>query len=147
MRFDGAQLSVEVRSPVLRVVRVAGLLDAVTVLRLADLIEVQLERTTCAGDLIVDLGEISFFGTGDLGALLRARDAGRAVGVRLHLAGFTDREPMLPVHITGALAQFSMFSTVERAERELISSSSSPGVRSTVIADGPSIRARVHVRA
>jgi anti-anti-sigma regulatory factor len=120
VRFDGAQLSVEVCSPRFRIVRVAGVLDRTTVGRLAALVATQLTRPGCAGHIVVDLGEVSFFGTDDLGPLRQARDGARASGVRLHLAGVSARESLLPVAITSALAEFSMFATVERAERELV---------------------------
>jgi anti-anti-sigma regulatory factor len=119
VRFDGAQLSVEVCSPRLRVVRVAGVLDRATVGRLAGLVATQVARPGCAGHVVVDLGEVSFFATDDYLALRRARDGARAAGVQLHLAGVSAREPLLPVAITAALAEFSTFPTVERAEREL----------------------------
>jgi anti-anti-sigma regulatory factor len=131
VRFDGAQLSVEVCSPRLRIVRVAGVLDRTTVGRLAGLVATQLTRPGCAGHIVVDLGEVSFFGTDDLGALRQARDGARASGVRLHLAGVSARESLLPVAITSALAEFSMFATVERAEHELV------GQRAAVVAAGP----------
>ena len=120
VRFDGAQLSVEVCSPHLRVVRAAGVLDRVTVGRLAGLVATQLARPGCAGHIVVDLGEVSFFATDDFGALRQARDAARAAGVRLHLAGVSAREALLPVGVTSGLAEFSMFPTVERAEHELV---------------------------
>lgn len=139
VRFDGAQLSVEVYSPVFRVVRMAGVLDAVTVCRLAALVEAQVERARCGGDLVVDLGEISFFGTGDLDALLRAKDTGLELGVRVYVAGLSAREPLLPVRITGALARFPMFPTVEQAERELLRTSMPDlpaGMTSGLVPDG-----------
>ncbi|MHA6629532.1 STAS domain-containing protein [Pseudonocardia sichuanensis] len=120
VRFDGAQLSVEVCSPRLRIVRVAGVLDRTTVGRLAGVVATQLTRPGSAGHIVVDLGEVSFFGTDDLTPLRQARDGARASGVRLHLAGVSARESLLPVAITSALAEFSMFATVERAERELV---------------------------
>jgi anti-anti-sigma regulatory factor len=120
VRFDGAQLSVEVLSPRLRVVRMAGVLDKVTVARLAGLVATQVARPGAAGHVVVDLGEVSFFATDDLAALRQARDGARAAGVRLHLAGVSARESLLPIGVTSALAEFSMFATVEQAERELV---------------------------
>jgi anti-anti-sigma regulatory factor len=120
VRFDGAQLSVEVRSQHLRIVRMAGVLDRVTVSRLAGVVATQLARPGCEGHIVVDLGEVSFFGTDDLGPLQRACGAARASGVRLHVAGVSARESLLPAGVATALSQFSMFPTVERAERELI---------------------------
>jgi anti-anti-sigma regulatory factor len=117
--FDGAQLSVEVCSPGLRVVRVAGVLDRATVGRLAGLVATQVARPGSSGNLVIDLGEVSFFATDDFGALLRARDGARAAGTRLHLTGVSAREPLLPTGITAALGEFSTFPTVEAAEREL----------------------------
>ena len=119
-RFYGAQLSVEVRSPNLCVVGVAGVLDQATVGRLAGLVATRVARPGCSGHLVVDLGEVSFFATDDFGVLRRARDGARAAGIQLHLAGLSAREPLLPESITAALAEFSSFSTVERAERELM---------------------------
>ena len=118
-RFDGAQLSVEVRSARLRVVRTAGVLDGVTVARLAGLVATQVARPRSAGHIVVDLGEVSFFATDDLGPLRQARDGARAVGILLHLAGVGAREALLPLGVVTALAEFSTFPTVERAEREL----------------------------
>jgi anti-anti-sigma regulatory factor len=120
VRFDGAQLSVEVLGPRLRVVRMAGVLDRVTVARLAGLVATQVARPGCEGHVVVDLGEVSFFATDDLSALRQARDGASAAGVRLHLAGVSSREALLPVGITTALAEFSTFPTVERAEQELV---------------------------
>ena len=120
VRFDGAQLSVEVCSPRLRLVRMAGVLDRVTVARLAGLIATQLTRTGSAGHVVVDLGEVSFFATHDLRPLRQARDAAHAAGIRLHLAGVSARESLLPAAVTAGLAEFSTFPTVERAERELV---------------------------
>lgn len=119
-RFDGAQLSVEVFSPRLRVVRTAGVLDRATVGRLAALVATQLTRPGCAGHIVIDLGEVSFFATDDFGRLRQARDAARAAGIRLHLAGVSARESLLPVGVTSALAEFSTFPTVERAEQDLV---------------------------
>jgi anti-anti-sigma regulatory factor len=126
VRSYGAQLSVEVLSPRLRVVGAAGVLDRGTVARLAALIEAQLARPGCTGDLVVDLGEVSFFATDDFEALLRARDIGQESGVRVHLAGLTAREALLPIAITSGLAEFSMFPTVEHAERELVGRGAAP---------------------
>jgi len=120
VRFDGAQLSVEVFSPRLRVVRMAGVLNRVTMGRLAGLVGKELARPGCAGHIVVDLGEVSFFATDDFGPLRQARDAARGAGVRLHLAGVSAREALLPVCVTSALAEFSAFPTVERAEHELV---------------------------
>jgi anti-anti-sigma regulatory factor len=119
VRVDRAQLSVEVVSARLRVIRMAGVLDEVTVARLAGLVETQLGRGW-ARHLVIDLGEVGFFGTDDLRPLLRVRDLAEAAGVRVHLAGVSAREALLPVAITNALAQFSTFPTVERAEHELM---------------------------
>lgn len=126
MRFDGAQVSVEVLGPWLRVVRMSGVLDDVTAARLAAVAEAQLAR--CSGHLVIDLGEVRFFGTEDLDALVAVRDAASAADVRLHLAGIAAREEMLPAGITRALAQFSRIPTLEQAEREL-------GGRLAVVAD------------
>lgn len=120
VRFDGAQLSVEVCSPRLRVVRTAGVLDRATVARLAGLVATQLTRTGPAGHIVVDLGEVSSFATHDFGPLRQARDAARADGIRLHLTGVSARESLLPPAITAGLAEFSTFPTVERAEHELV---------------------------
>lgn len=119
VRFDGAQLSVEVRSPRLRVIRMAGVLDRVTVARLAGVVATQVARPGSAGHIVVDLGEVSFFATDDFTALRQARDGARAEGVHLHLAGVSARESLLPLAVIAALAEFSTFSTVERAEGEL----------------------------
>jgi anti-anti-sigma regulatory factor len=118
--FDGAQLSVDVCAPRLRVVRVAGVLDVMTVGRLSGLVATQVARPGSTGHLVVDLGEVSFFATDDFSALRRARDGARAAGVRLHLTGLGAREPLLPRGVIAALAEFSTFPTVECAERELL---------------------------
>jgi anti-anti-sigma factor len=120
VRFDGAQLSVEVCSPRLRVLRVAGVLDQATVRRLAGLVATEVARPGATEHLVVDLGEVSFFATDDLAVLRRARDGARGAGVRLHLTGTSAREPLLPRSVVAALAGFSTFPTVERAERELM---------------------------
>ena len=120
MRFDAAQLSVQVSSARVRIVRIAGLLDHVTVGRVAGLVATQLARPGCAGHIVVDLGEVSFFATYDFGGLRQARDAARAVGVHLHLAGVSARGSLLPVGVASGLAGFSTFPTVEQAERELV---------------------------
>jgi anti-anti-sigma regulatory factor len=130
VRFDGAQLAVEVRSPRLRVVRVAGVLDRVAVTRLAGVVATQVARPGIAGHIVVDLGEVSFFPTDDFAPLRQARDGARAAGVHLHLAGVSARESLLPLAVIAALAEFSTFSTVERAERELM------GTPATVVAAG-----------
>ncbi|OZM83354.1 hypothetical protein CFP66_02125 [Pseudonocardia sp. MH-G8] len=128
VRFDGAELSVEVCSPGLRVVRMAGVLDRTTVCRLAGLLATQLARPGCGGHLVVDLGEVGFFATDDLGPLRQAREAARASGVSLHLAGVSARTSLLPVGVTGALAEFSLFDTVERAQQELVGGHAAVGV-------------------
>lgn len=115
----GAQLSVEVGSPNLCVLRVAGVLDKATVGRLAGLVATRVARPGSSGHVVVDLGEVSFFATDDFGVLRRARDGARAAGIQLHLAGLSAREPLLPEGITAALEEFSSFPTVERAELEL----------------------------
>jgi anti-anti-sigma factor len=128
--FDGAMLSVEVLTPRLRVVRVAGVLDRVTAARVAALVEAQLALPGCAGHVVVDLGEVGFFGSGDMSVLVRACDAGRCAGVQVHLAGLAARETMLPMSVTSALAQFSVFPTVEQAQSALAG-------RASVTVDGP----------
>jgi hypothetical protein len=130
VRFDGAQLSVEVRSPRLRVVRMAGVFNRMTVARLARLVATQVARPGSAGHIVVDLGEVSFFATDDLEPLRQARDGACAAGVHLHLAGVSARESLLPRAVIAALAEFSTFSTVERAERELL------GTPAAVVAAG-----------
>jgi anti-anti-sigma regulatory factor len=116
--FDGAQVSVEVRGTRLRVIRMAGVFDPTTVTRLASVAEAQLAH--CSGHIVLDLGEVAFFGTDDVAALVALEEAAAAVGLRLHIAGLAGREPLLPSGISLALARFSMFPTVEHAERELI---------------------------
>jgi anti-anti-sigma regulatory factor len=137
VRFDGAQLSLEVLGPRLRVIRMAGVLDRVTVTRLAALTEAQIAR--CAGHIVIDLDNVRYFGTDDLDVLITVRDAASAAGVRVHLAGLAAREAMLPAGIIGALAQFSRFPTVEQAERELVG-------RLTTVVTGGAPRGR-HARS
>lgn len=117
MPFDGAQVSVEVRGSRLRVVRLAGVLDAATVTRVANVAGAQLGL--CTGHLVIDLGDVRFFGTDDFTALVAVEDAAAAVGLRLHLSGLAGREGLLPSGISAALARFSMFATVEHADRDL----------------------------
>jgi anti-anti-sigma regulatory factor len=119
LRFDGAQMAVEVFSPRMLAVRMAGVLDRVTVARLAALVRTQLDRPGCTGHIVIDLGEVGFFGTDDLSDLLAAREGARARGVQLHIAGISAREGLLPVAITTAFAQFSSFATLEAAELTL----------------------------
>jgi anti-anti-sigma regulatory factor len=130
VRFDGSQLSVEVRSPRLRVLRMAGVFNRVTVARLARLVATQVARPGGAGHIVVDLGEVSFFATDDLEPLRQARDGACAAGVHLHLAGVSAREALLPRAVIAALAEFSTFSTAERAEQELM------GTPAVVVASG-----------
>jgi anti-anti-sigma regulatory factor len=118
VRFDGAQLSVEVVSSRFRVIRMAGVLSDAAVARLADLVRAQLGRG-CVGHLVIDLGEVSFFATADMGPLRAACDLAKEAGVRLHLAGVSAREALIPVAIADAMGRFSTFATVEHAEREL----------------------------
>lgn len=120
MRFDGAQMAVEVLSPRILAVRVAGVLDQVTAARLAALVRTQLDRPGCTGHIVIDVGDVGFFGTDDLSALLGVREAARTRGVRLHLAGISAREGLLPSPITRAFAQFSSFPTLEAAELALL---------------------------
>ncbi|GAA1180165.1 hypothetical protein [Pseudonocardia alaniniphila] len=117
MPFDGAQVSVEVRGSRLRVVRLAGVLDPATITRVSNVAGAQLGL--CTGHVVIDLGEVRFFGTDDFTALVAVEDAAAAVGLRLHLCGLAGREALLPSGIRAALARFSMFATVEHAEREL----------------------------
>jgi anti-anti-sigma factor len=119
VRFDGALLAVEVFSPRMLAVRMAGVLDGVTLARLAALVQTQLERPGCCGHIVVDLGEVGFFGTHDLTHLLAVRDAAEDRGVRLHVAGVSARVEVLPPAITGAFTQFSSFPTLEKAEAVL----------------------------
>jgi anti-anti-sigma regulatory factor len=131
VRFDAAQLSVEVLGSRFRVVRVAGVLDDATVTRLAEVTEAQLERPGCVGHLVVDLGEVRSFATNDLDALVQACERGRRDGVRIHLAGLAARETLLPIGVMVALTQFSTFPTVEQAQRELVGRPSVPAVPRT----------------
>ena len=117
--FDGAQLAVEVFSPRMLVVRMAGILDGVTLARLAGLVRGQMDRPGCPGHIVVDLGDVGFFGTDDLTSLVAAHDAGEARGVRVHVAGVSPREGLLPASITAAFARFSSFPTLEKAEEAL----------------------------
>jgi hypothetical protein len=117
--FDGAQMSVEVISPRMLAVRMAGVLDGVTIARLAGLVQTQLGRRGCPAHIVVDLGEVGFFGTDDVSPLLIVRDAAAARGVRLHVAGVGAREGLLPVAITSAFARFSSYPTLEKAEAAL----------------------------
>ncbi|HLU57430.1 MAG TPA: STAS domain-containing protein [Pseudonocardia sp.] len=127
--FDGAQLCVEVRSPWLCVVRVAGVLDQVALGRLAGLVATHVARATRPGHLVVDLGEVRFFATADLTALRHARDGATAAGIRLHLSGVSAREAVLPTAITAALGEFALFGTIEHAERELVPPPGEPDER------------------
>jgi anti-anti-sigma regulatory factor len=112
-------MAVEVFSPRMLAVRMAGVLDRITVARLAALVRTQLDRPGCAGHIVVDLGEVGFFGTDDLSDLHAVRAAAQAAGVHLHLAGIGAREALLPSVITAALARFSSFPTLEDAELAL----------------------------
>jgi anti-anti-sigma regulatory factor len=116
--FDGAQVSVEVRGSRLRVIRMAGVFDPTTATRVASVAGAQLAH--CSGHIVLDLGEVRFFGTDDVAALVALEDAAAAVGLRLHITGLAGRESLLPSGVSLALARFSMFPTVEHAERELV---------------------------
>jgi anti-anti-sigma regulatory factor len=119
LRFDGAQMAVEIFSPQLLAVRMAGVLDRVTAARLAALVRTQLDRPGCTGHIVVDLGEVGFFGTDDLSDLLAVRESARTRGVELHIAGISAREGMVPLPIMAAFARFSSFPTLEAAESAL----------------------------
>jgi anti-anti-sigma regulatory factor len=121
LRFDGAQMAVEVFSPRMLAVRMAGVLDGVTVARLAALVRTQLDRPGCSGHIVIDLGDVGFFGTDDLSGLPAVPDPAQARGVHLHLAGITAREALLPSAITAAFARFSSFPTLEAAVPALAS--------------------------
>lgn len=125
--FDAAQLSVENFAPGFRVVRMSGVLDAGTAPRLARVVATQLDRPGCVGDIVVDLGEVRFFGAHDLAALACVRDRGKRAGVCLHLAGLAGREALLPLNVITELTQFSVFPTVEQAQHQLVDSRAHPG--------------------
>jgi hypothetical protein len=107
-------MAVEVFSPQMLAVRMAGVLDRVTMARLATLVRTQLDPG-CSGHIVIDLGDVGFFGTDDLSDLLAVRDAARARDVRLHVTGISAREGLLPSPITTAFARFSSFATLEKA--------------------------------
>jgi anti-anti-sigma regulatory factor len=112
-------MAVEVFSPKMLAVRMAGVLDQVTAARLAALVGTQLERPGCSGHIVIDLGEVGFFGTDDLSDLHAVRDVARDRGVHLHIAGVSAREGLLPSAITAAFGRFSSFPTLEDAELAL----------------------------
>lgn len=126
MHPDVLQLAIETPACGLRVILVAGELDRASSCRLARLVDVQ----TCAladgaggtGHIIIDLGNVRFFGVGGLEVLLTARDASCRAGVTVHLAGLGARELLLPQRVIGLLAAFSTFDTLERALRQLLPS-------------------------
>ncbi len=112
-----AQLAVDVMSPRVRVIRVAGRLDRVSAARVVGLVAAQcsLAATCTLSDVVLDLSGVTEFRT-DAVEVLRSADAGcERAGVVLHLAGCTDRLFLLPLALRGLLAQFRAFPTVEVA--------------------------------
>jgi anti-anti-sigma factor len=122
---NSLQLAVEAARCGIRVILVAGELDRASSARLAELIDRQARHLAaelggrCVGHIVIDLGNVRFFGVGGLEVLMSARDAGRGTGVALHLAGLGAREVLLPRRVIGLLSGFSTFATLEQALREL----------------------------
>lgn len=120
---DTLQLAVESPAGDLRVILVAGELDRTTSERLARLIDQQTHAVSTdgsrRGNVVIDLGNVRYFGVGGLEVLLSARDSSCDVGVGVHLAGLGARELLLPRQVIDQLGGFSTFDTLEQALRRL----------------------------
>lgn len=122
---ESIRLTVDTAARGIRVVRVAGALDATTaprLVRLLDLLlrEVRAERPAAVsvgvvGHLIVDLAGVRCWGIGGLGALRHARYVGGQTGIGVHLTGLARRDRQLPLRVAGPLTQFSTFPTATDA--------------------------------
>lgn len=115
-------LAIENPAPGIRVVRVAGGLDAAAGRRLAAVADVQLRRLAAdaanghqAAHLLIDLTSVRSFGPGGPEALTGIRDHGRAHGVQVHLTGLSGRHLLLPGQVTNLLHCMSSYPTVECA--------------------------------
>lgn len=115
------QLTVEAPACGIRVIRVAGELHRASSARLGKLIDAQVRALVgtlaahVAGHVVIDLGNVRFFGIGGLEVLLTARDVAHRTGMGIHLAGLGARELLLPLRVIDMLVGFSMFATVEQA--------------------------------
>jgi anti-anti-sigma regulatory factor len=119
-------LAVEVPEAGVRVVRMAGDLDAAAGRRLAGLAEVQLRRVSAeAADarrsayLLLDLASVRSFSPSGMEALTGVRDAGLARGVRVHLTGLSGRQLQLPGQVINLLHHMRSYPTVECALQNL----------------------------
>jgi hypothetical protein len=115
-------LAIENPAPGIRIVRVAGGLDAPAGRRLAGVADVQLRRVAAeaadgrqAGHLLIDLTSVRSFGPGGPEALTGIRDHGRAHGIQVHLTGLSGRQLLLPGQVTNLLHCMSSYPTVECA--------------------------------
>lgn len=118
-------LAVEAPAAGLRLIRVAGDLDAAAVPRITALTEALLRRVTEeppsveGRHLLIDLSCVSSFAAGGPEALTRVRDRGAVMGVRVHLTGISARQRLLPGRVVNVLARISSYPTVECALRTL----------------------------
>jgi len=122
---DAVFLAVEAPARGVRVVRVAGDLDASGAPRLATLGEVLMRRLEeeSAGlgpaHLVLDLSCVRTFEAGGLPVLSGLREDGLDHGVAVHLAGLSGHQALLPGQVADLLSRASTFPTVECALRAL----------------------------
>jgi anti-anti-sigma regulatory factor len=136
-------LAIENPARGIRIVRLAGDLDAAAGRRLAGVADVQLRRVAAeaadghrSAHLLLDLASVRSFGPGGPEVLTGIRDQGRAQGVQVHLTGLSGRQLLLPGQVTNLLYCMSSYPTVEcalqiikREEAERPSAMSSPSTR------------------
>lgn len=120
--IDTVQVAVEVVSPAVRVVRVAGRLTVGGALRIANVVAAQC-RLVDAGattDLVVDLAGVGSFEPGAVEMLVRARENCASAQIGMHIAGCAAHLLMLPIHVRHLLTRFSSFPTVDAAIGSLV---------------------------
>jgi anti-anti-sigma regulatory factor len=118
-KHESISLAIESPAPGIRIVRLAGDLDAAAGQRLAGVADVQLRRVAADGrptaHLLIDLTSVRSFGKGGAEALTALRDHGRAHRVQVHLTGLSGRQLLLPGQVTNLLRGMSSYPTVECA--------------------------------
>lgn len=119
-------LAIEAPARAVRVVRMAGDLDAAAGRRLAGLAEVQLGRVAAeatdgsrSAHLLLDLASVRSFSPSGTEALTSIHRRGRAHGVRVHLTGLSGRQLLLPGRVSSLLHCMSTYPTMECALQNL----------------------------
>ncbi|MCX6462478.1 MAG: hypothetical protein NTW05_02625 [Pseudonocardiales bacterium] len=135
-------LAVERPAPGIVVVRVAGPLGDTSGARLARLLDVLGTGPTRPRHVVVDLGDVGWFGSCGIAALHAAEAGYRGLGVGLHVSGLSARMELLPVGVADRLARLPGFPTVERAVLALSAPAAEAG-RATATA---AISRAAHVR-